>query len=249
MRQNGPWHALRPDGALLVAAALLVGPSGAQDAGSEVAGEVGSPAAAGSIPSTAAVVGGVVGGLGALSLILGAVLIIAVGSLYGWRWMSFCRSVWVAEVRLPTRGDQGGEDEQSLAEMGRQQQRGKLPSIVTSRLEPSGSESTQGVGGEGGTPAAANGTATQTGRQPGTPRGTGAASAAVAAAAGDGSTPPLSPLAAEAADTFWKDCLIPADKICILRRKDGSPWKLGGGAFGQVGAGAAGQVPPSRGTC
>ncbi|KAL4419259.1 hypothetical protein ABPG77_001197 [Micractinium sp. CCAP 211/92] len=35
-------------------------------------------------------------------------------------------------------------------------------------------------------------------------------------------------------DASWKDCLIDADKIQILRRRDGKPWVLGGGAYGQV---------------
>ena len=37
-------------------------------------------------------------------------------------------------------------------------------------------------------------------------------------------------------DASWKDCMIEADKIQILRRRDGKPWVLGGGAFGQASA-------------
>lgn len=35
-------------------------------------------------------------------------------------------------------------------------------------------------------------------------------------------------------DVSWKDCLIEPAQIQILRRRDGKPWVLGGGAFGQV---------------
>eukprot|EP00887_Chlorella_sp_A99_P001247 scaffold14.g1247.t1 len=132
------------------------------------------------LPDTAAVVGGVVGGLAGLAAILGAVLTIAVGSLYGWRWLAFCSSLWVAAPQLSTTR-QESDDAASLAEMGRK--RGKLPSIVTSRLAAEGA----GQGGEeGGT------------------QGPGAMPAAPAAGA---ESSPLTPLAA---DEFWKSCIIPA---------------------------------------
>lgn len=35
-------------------------------------------------------------------------------------------------------------------------------------------------------------------------------------------------------DASWRDCLIEPEQIQILRRRDGRPWVLGGGAFGQV---------------
>ena len=46
---------------------------------------------------------------------------------------------------------------------------------------------------------------------------------------GGGSGSPASPLR-----TDWRDSLIDPEKIQILRRRDGRPWVLGGGAFGQV---------------
>lgn len=35
-------------------------------------------------------------------------------------------------------------------------------------------------------------------------------------------------------DASWHDCLIEPDQIQILRRRNGEPWCLGGGAYGQV---------------
>jgi hypothetical protein len=40
-------------------------------------------------------------------------------------------------------------------------------------------------------------------------------------------------------DANWKDCMIDPQQIQILRRRDGKPWVLGGGAFGQVGEAAS----------
>lgn len=151
------------------------------------------------IPSTLAIIGGVVGGLSTLTLCLAAALVFAVASIYGWR---------LAFWRKGDRGSskQSGGDVQEMLEMGRAQ---PLPSIVTTTLVPD-------------TPA---GRSDSAGQHLAQHRSNGSLSYVST------SSTTVSPLKS---DANWKDCLIEPEQIQILRRRDGKPWVLGGGAFGQV---------------
>lgn len=197
------------------------------------------------IPSTAAVVGGVVGGLSGLTLCLAGALVFAVARIYGWRF-----------VRLLGRRSNVGagakkqSDVQEALEAGRAGTNLRLPSIVTSRLAQDSSD-----GDDAALPsqttrgASRRGTSTSAGPSsdsPTLPTAFGRAGdlpakiSVISRTSQESarSTASLSPARTAAtplrADASWKDCLIDADKIQILRRRDGKPWVLGGGAYGQV---------------
>ena len=105
-------------------------------------------------------------------------------------------------------------DVEAALETSRRASDARLPAIVTSRLARSSSEAEVEAGGAFG--AVAGGGGSPASQAPATGR--------------SGVASPLR------SDSSWKDCLIKADKIQILRRRDGKPWVLGGGAYGQVGA-------------
>ncbi|KAL4431266.1 hypothetical protein ABPG75_006522 [Micractinium tetrahymenae] len=96
-------------------------------------------------------------------------------------------------------------DVQDALEAGRAGTSLRLPSIVTSRLARDSSE------GEGDDEASQESLRSATSLSPARTAATPLRTAA-----------------------NWKDCLIDAEKIQILRRRDGKPWVLGGGAYGQV---------------
>ncbi|PRW58424.1 serine threonine- kinase isoform B [Chlorella sorokiniana] len=164
--------------------------------------DVGTGEAQQTIPSTAAVVGAVVGGLSTLTICLAVALVFAVARIYGWRLFS-------------AGGGKGGKrqsDVESVLQMEREAANGPIPSIVTTRLVESPTPTSRGSSSRAADAGQTDRTDNSLQMSP------------------SGS----SQIANFQSDVSWKDCLIDPEQIQILRRRDGRPWVLGGGAFGQV---------------
>ncbi|GAB4813247.1 hypothetical protein N2152v2_000293 [Parachlorella kessleri] len=241
------------------------------------------PPCSNDIPSTAAVVGGVVGGLAGLTLILAGALLAASGAINRWRWWTLCWPCCGGRWRPLSPGDKDGGGGK-LAAGGSERGalwRGHVSNATTLGNQPStrtllNHSNGGGDGGNGGGAAMSpksggwglfpggrdgGGSSRRSGSGDAAEAGEGGAEAAAAAlaavfgvpdvaglgGAGDGGASSqlgetLSPtsqhsvslLGPLAVDTAWRDCLIEPAKIQILRRPSGQPWRLGGGAFGQV---------------
>jgi hypothetical protein len=155
----------------------------------------------------------VVGGLSTLTLCLAVALLFAVASIYGYRFCGGRRRRGDSAATSKSAGSPAGgttrrTDLDFVIEMQRSATQ-QLPAIVTTRLAPP-SDSV----------AADERAASKTDKS----------SSPVSTNGGSGTA--RTPLRSDAS---WKDCLIDPEQIQILRRRDGKPWVLGGGAFGQVG--------------
>ncbi|EFN59227.1 hypothetical protein CHLNCDRAFT_138200 [Chlorella variabilis] len=207
LRGGGAGVALRalaarqaPGSAAAAAWAAAGGRALLQDS-SEPATDIGTGSPDQTIPSTAAVVAGVVGGLSTLTLCLAVALMFAVASIYGFQICRGRRGGSRSRGSSAAASPQGSKksDMDVVLEMGRAR---PLPSIVTTHMAPATAQ---------GHEASDDSTNLVSSRST--------------------SRDQVTPLRS---DVSWKDCLIEPAQIQILRRRDGKPWVLGGGAFGQV---------------